>query len=59
MGVLLVKLRTRFLGPLASLIRQSNANAAPRRSNPVDVAYYEIDTALDHLSAALGLQPVA
>ena len=59
LGVLLVKLRTRFLGPLASLIRQSNADAAPRRSNPVDAAYGEIDTALDHLSVALGLKPAA
>jgi hypothetical protein len=59
LGVVLVKLRTRFLGPLASLIRQSNANANPRHSNPVDAAYREIDTALDHLSAALGLQLAA
>jgi hypothetical protein len=43
-GVLLVKLRTRLLGPLASLIRQSIANAHPRHSNPVDAAYGEIDT---------------
>jgi len=59
LGVVLVQLRTRFLGPLASLIRQSNANANPRHSNPVDAAYREIDTALDHLSAAFGLQLAA
>jgi hypothetical protein len=59
LGVLLVKLRTRLLGPLASLIRQSTANAHPRHSNPVDAAYGEINTAMDHLSAALGLQHAA
>jgi hypothetical protein len=59
LGVLLVKLRLRLLGPLASLIRQPNTNAAPRRSNSVDAAYREIDAALDHLSAALGLQLAA
>jgi len=56
LGVLLVKLRMRLLGPLASLIRQPNTNPAPRRTNSVDAAYREVDTALDHLSAALGLQ---
>jgi hypothetical protein len=59
LGVLLVKLRLRLLGPLASLIRQPNANAAPRPSNSVDAAYREVDAALDHLSAALGLQHAA
>jgi hypothetical protein len=41
------------------LIRQPNTNPAPRRSNSVDAAYREVDTALDHLSAALGLQLAA
>jgi hypothetical protein len=59
LGVLLVKLRLRLLGPLASLIRQPTTTAAPRRSNPVDAAYREVDTALNHLSAALGLQLAA
>src|SRR5216684_1903647 len=45
LGVLLVKLRTRLLGPLASLIHQPKPNATPRRSNPVDAAYREVDTA--------------
>ena len=36
--VLLVKLRLRLLGPLASFIRQPNTNAAPCHSNPVDAA---------------------
>jgi hypothetical protein len=59
LGVLLVKLRLRLLGPLANLICEPNTNAAPRRSNSVDAAYSEVDTALDHLSAALGLQHAA
>ena len=57
--VLLVKLRTRLLGPLASLIRQPNLNPAPRPSNSTDAAYRELDIALDHLSAALNLQHAA
>jgi len=59
LGVLLVKLRTRLLGPLASLIQQPRATTPWRHLNPVDAAYREVDTALDHLSAALGLQPAA
>jgi hypothetical protein len=59
LGVLLVKLRMRLLGPLASLIQQPNTNASARRLNSVDAAYREVNTALDHLSAALGLQHVA
>jgi len=59
LGVLLVKLRMRLLGPLTSLIQQPNTNASPRHLNSVDAAYREVDTALDHLSAALGLQHAA
>ena len=59
LGVLLVKLRMRLLGPLTSLIRQPNTNAPSRHLNSVDAAYREVDTALDHLSAALGLQHAA
>src|SRR5438270_8838679 len=51
--VMLVKLRLRLLGPLASMIRQPNTSTAPRSVNSVDSAYREVDTALDHLSAAL------
>ena len=59
LGVLLVKLRMRLLGPLASLIARPSTTAASRRSNSVDAAYREIDTALDHLSVAIGLQHAA
>jgi len=59
LGVLLVKLRTRLLGPLASLLHQPKTNTPARHLNSVDAAYREVDTALDHLSAALGLQHAA
>ena len=58
LGVLLVKLRMRLLGPLASLIIQPRATTPYGRLNSV-AAYREVDTALDHLSAALGLQHAA
>ena len=60
LGVLLVKLRTRLLGPLATLVTNSTpTRPLPRHSNSVEAAFREIDTALDHLSAALGLEPAA
>ena len=59
LGVLLVKLRTRLLGPLVSLVDRTIPKLTPLRSNSVDAAYREVDTALDHLSAALGLQHAA
>ena len=59
LGVLLVKLRTRLLGPLASFIHQPPATTSRRHLNSVDAAYHEVDTALDHLSAALGIQHAA
>ena len=58
LGVLLVKLRTRLLGPLASLVSTRSPRRTPLR-NSVDAAFYEVDTALDHLSIALRLQHVA
>lgn len=59
LGVLLVKLRMRLFGPLTSLIRKPTTNTPPWPSNSVDAAYREIDTALDHLSATLGLKYAA
>ena len=59
LGVLLVKLRTRLLGPLASLA----VDAIPRRPTPipseVEAAFRQVDAALDHLCATLGLKPAA
>ncbi len=58
LGVLLVKLRIRLLGPLATLVSNRTAHR-PAHPNAVDAAFREVDTALDHLSAALGLKPAA
>jgi hypothetical protein len=57
-GVLLVKLRARLLGPLATLATQSSTHRPPPH-NSVEAAFHDVDTALDHLCAALGLQHAA
>src|SRR5262249_45164293 len=59
LGMLLVKLRTRFLGPLVSMIDHPMPHSTPRQSNSVDAAHRELDAALDHLSIAIGLQQAA
>jgi len=59
LGVLLVKLRTRLLGPLATLLGNSPVARTSSPNNSVDQAFRDVDTALDHLSHALGLQHAA
>jgi hypothetical protein len=59
LGVLLVKLRTRLLGPLVSMLTTSSGHPVPLASNSVDAAFREIDAALDRLSATLGLTRAA
>ena len=59
LGVLLVKLRTRLLGPLATLAVQSTLPRPPRDHSSVAAAFHEVDSALDHLCTALGLQHAA
>jgi hypothetical protein len=58
LGVLLVKLRTRLLGPLVTLTKPTTP-PAPSRTTSVDAAFAEVETALDHLSVALGLRQAA
>ena len=58
LGVLLVKLRLRLLGPLMTLTSTTPRPAASR-CTPVEAAFAEVETALDHLSVALGLQLAA
>jgi hypothetical protein len=58
-GVLLVKLRARLLGPLATLATDSSPHRPRLQRNSVDAAFHEVDTALDHLCAVLGLQHAA
>jgi hypothetical protein len=59
LGVLFVKLRTRLLGPLATLATQSNSRRPPVDHNSVHAAFRHIDSALDQLCVALGLQHAA
>src|SRR5207302_6519946 len=59
LGVLLVKLRTRLLGPLATIATTPYASRTFPSRNSVDVAFHQVDVALDHFSAALGLKPAA
>jgi hypothetical protein len=60
LGVLLVKLRTRLLGPLVSLASANERPPRPTRTtSEVEAAFREVDTALDHLCDTLGLKPAA
>src|SRR5262249_10950051 len=55
LGVLLVKLRTRLLGPLTSLASDAQPRRPTRNPTPVEAAFRQVDTALEHLCTALGL----
>jgi DNA-binding transcriptional ArsR family regulator len=59
LGVLLVKLRIRLLGRLATLITTTTARRRASRTKSVDAAFLEVDTVLDHLSATLCLTRAA
>ena len=65
LGVLLVKLRTRLLGPLVSLATAPTAPTAAtprqtrRQTSPIEAAFRQVDAALDHLCETLGLKPAA
>jgi hypothetical protein len=58
-GVLLVNLHTRLLGPLATLATNSSVQQPLVPRDSVDAAFHEVDSALDHLCVALGLQHAA
>ena len=55
LGVLLVKLRTRLLGPLASLASDEQSRRPTRTTSEVEAAFRQVDTARDHLCDTLGL----
>ncbi|HZO27653.1 MAG TPA: hypothetical protein VFH48_16880 [Chloroflexota bacterium] len=59
LGVLLVKLRTRLLGPLASLAAETTPRRPTRNPSTVEAAFRQVDRALDQLCEALGLTPAA
>jgi hypothetical protein len=55
LGVLLVKLRTRLFGPLASLASDEQPRRPTRTTSEVEAAFRQVDAALDHLCDTLGL----
>ena len=59
LGVLLVKLRTRLLGPLATLADSPTPPPPTANDSPVEAAFRQVDRALDHLCATLGLTTAA
>ncbi len=59
LGVLLVKLRTRLLGPLASLASDEQRRRPSRHPSELEAAFHQVDVALDHLCATLGLKRAA
>jgi hypothetical protein len=59
LGVLLVKLRLRLLGPLGSLVADPTRRRPTRNPSQVEQAFRQLDTALDHLCDALGLVAAA
>jgi hypothetical protein len=59
LGVLLVKLRTRLLGPLVSLATAQAPHRASRHPSDVEAAFRHVDQALDQLCHTLGLKPAA
>ena len=59
LGVLLVKLRTRLLGPLLTLAASTQPRRPTRNPSAVEAAFRQVDTALDQLCDALGLKLAA
>ena len=57
-GILLVKLRMRLLGPLASLAADP-VRRPTRTANAVEAAFRQVNDGLDRLCNALGLVPAA
>jgi len=55
LGVLLVKLRTRLLGPLTTLAVNRSPHRPTRNPSEVEAAFRQVDAALDHLCTTLGL----
>jgi hypothetical protein len=56
LGVLLVKLRTRLLGPLTTLATDPAPRHPTRSTSKVEAAFRQVDAALDQLCDALGLK---
>ncbi len=59
LGVLLVKLRSRLLGPLATLATASPPPPDTTSDSAVEAAFRQVDHAIDQLCVALGLKAAA
>jgi hypothetical protein len=59
LGVLLVKLRTRLLGPLTSLAVATQPGHPTRSHREVEAAFRQVDAALNQLCDTLGLKQAA
>ena len=59
LGVILVKLRTRLLGPLATLVAAPASRPETAIDSAVEAAFRQVDLAVDHLCIALGLKVAA
>ena len=59
LGVLLVKFRTRLLGPLATLAAAPAPSPDTTIDSAVEAAFRQVDRAFDHLCNTLGLKPAA
>jgi DNA-binding transcriptional ArsR family regulator len=59
LGVLLVKFRTRLLGPLTTLVTASAPQPQTTNDSAVEAAFRQVDLAIDHLCTTLGLKSAA
>jgi hypothetical protein len=59
LGVLLVKLRTRLLGPLATLVTAAAPQPETTNDSAVEAAFRQVDLAIDQLCSTLGLKIAA
>jgi hypothetical protein len=59
LGVVLVKLRTRLLGPLTTLASAATPQPETTNDSDVEAAFRQVDLALDHLCSTLGLKSAA
>jgi len=59
LGVILVKLRTRLLGPLTTLVTAPAPQPDTTNDSAVEAAFHQVDLAIDHLCTTLGLKHAA
>jgi hypothetical protein len=59
LGVTLVKLRTRLLGPLATLVTAPASRPDTTNDSAVEAAFRQVDHAIDQLCITLGLKTAA